>query len=587
MSLSRPLATAVLLLLIGSGIWWGRGALLKWGLQLVLENTALTATNFSGFSLDREQVTLDEIDFDLETNAGPLAVKLERVSAGYDLKPPKLNDVSIGKARIKFAYKPTAKSASTDASSPGKAAFPLDSLTIEHLQLEVDSPWGLAGFDGQAKLDFGQDKALKAQLSDQQQTLTIDVAHDFHAANLIVERRSGGQIFEWHAELDPPDANIAFHAGAESLIDWFSTSSLVPKALRAYVPSSATGAILSGIAAVKLRLTANSKDHFDNLHGWLLLTQNDDYLASTDLSMATQSGILAMDAHLDMPAAQAFALLKPWLPAATSNWQLSSGRTQATARIRWDSGKALSGIAHLKTQELSLLANGIKLSNADFDIDVANIAERSANLTLTAGSVEVDKQLQLGNLDVKAHNQARLLTLDHARVSVFGGLLKVLPGPLNFQQSPLLLTLGVQDIELTQLLAAFNDPQLTGTGRISGKLPLTMSKDAIEVNGGMLTGTRPGMLSYQGPAADSDNLAFKALRNLMYHSLQARLDYRPTGDYQLGLRLEGNNPDVMTGHPLAFNLNINGKLPEILRKSILSGDFEHSILEQSKNRNKP
>jgi hypothetical protein len=179
------------------------------------------------------------------------------------------------------------------------------------------------------------------------------------------------------------------------------------------------------------------------------------------------------------------------------------------------------------------------------------------------------------------------LTVEQAEAAIFDGLLAVMPGSLDFSQSPLLFTLALKDVDLAALLAALNYPKLTGSGRISGTLPVSIAENAIEIQGGTLSGKQPGKLSYQGPTTEGDNLAFKALRNLVYHDLQAGLDYQPSGDYRLSLHLQGKNPDLLDGHPLAFNLNLSGKLPELLQRSLLSGDFDRSVLEQMKNQQQP
>jgi hypothetical protein len=155
-----------------------------------------------------------------------------------------------------------------------------------------------------------------------------------------------------------------------------------------------------------------------------------------------------------------------------------------------------------------------------------------------------------------------------------------MPDTIRLEQTPILLTLRLHDVDLSQLLMSLHYPNISGTGTIAGELPLQLSAGAIDVQDGSLNGTQPGVLRYVGPA-DSQNIAFKALRNLVYRNLQAKVNYRPNGDYHLGLRLEGSNPEVLSGHPLAFNLNISGQLPELLQKGILAGDLERTILEQA------
>jgi hypothetical protein len=71
-----------------------------------------------------------------------------------------------------------------------------------------------------------------------------------------------------------------------------------------------------------------------------------------------------------------------------------------------------------------------------------------------------------------------------------------------------------------------------------------------------------------------------ALRNFHFQRLSAQVSYSADGTYRTLAKLEGNNPDFYGGYPIHFGLNINGKLPGMLRSAVLSGDFGRHILEQ-------
>ncbi|NJD04893.1 MAG: hypothetical protein FIA97_00145 [Methylococcaceae bacterium] len=187
-----------------------------------------------------------------------------------------------------------------------------------------------------------------------------------------------------------------------------------------------------------------------------------------------------------------------------------------------------------------------------------------------------------GELVLEASLLGRELKVEKAAVQVFGGALELEPSRLDFAERPIPLIVRIRDVDLAQALAALSQPGLSGGGTVSGVLPFRWMSDSIELEGGELTGAGPGVFRYRGPAAD-DSLAFRALRNFLYRQLQARLDYRPSGDYRLGVRLEGHNPDVLAGHPIAFKLNVSGRLPELLRQGILAGDFERPVLEMYQN----
>ena len=541
----------------------------------------LTAVNFSGFRLGRERAELDEIAFGLASEAGPWRFELKRISADYRLYPFAIGAIGIGDARIEFAYQPNSKPLSPQSNPSAGFSWPFEQLNVDHLLVAADTPWGIAEFDGRAKAGIGPANTLTVQLNDSKQALSLQTTENFRSASFRLEQAAAGKVFELSADrLDRADPQAVLRAGAPALLQWLTDSRLVPHQLRTRVSNTDLPALLPGLAAVELKLTADSRDNWEHLHGWLLLTKNSDYLASADFNLAPADSRVDVDAHLDLAAEQLLLLVKPWLPPNAASWQ-ADGRTQGTARLRGQTNTGITGIAHLKGWDLKLSIDGIKLDGGEFELDVDNWAEQSARLTAHADTIHLGKT-QLAALDFSARHQAGTLALQRAQVSVFGGLLAIAQGALDLRQRPIFLPLEVQDLDLAELLLALNYPQLSGDGRLSGKLPLRLDKDSIEMEGGMLAGTRSGRLSYLGPA-DGDNLAFKALRNLVYHTLKATLDYRPNGDYQLGLRLEGHNPELMSGHPLAFNLNLSGHLPELLQRSLLSGDFERSVLEQSRH----
>jgi hypothetical protein len=579
------IAACLLPFLLLTGIWFSRAFWIALVLQLTLDNTALTAVNFSGLHISRQRIELAELAVDVDTPSGPLSAALAHVGIDYDWSGAKRAVVSVGDARITYGYRPSEPSKTSLEATAGGLAFPLQHLSIQHLNLIVDSPWGAAAFAGTADATLGEDGSLDARFQDERQAISLIAGSGQQTANLTVDRSQGWRVFAVHAERrNPADQHAELHADARPLLEWLAATALIPQRFK---PDKALSEKLANLSGIKLKLSVDTADHFANLHSWLLLSEGDVYLASLDSSSVAPYKTIDFDAHLDLPATQAFELLKPWLPATYRAWQIKQGRLQGTARIRWQSKHGSTGIAHLKAQGLGLMINDLVVNDLDADIDVDDLLAQSARLRMTAASIEPGKSPKLRNLNFKGHHQGQILTVEQAEAAIFDGLLAVMPGTLDFSQSPLLFTLALKDVDLAALLAALNYPQLTGSGRISGTLPVSIAENAIEIQGGTLSGNQPGKLSYQGPAAEGDNLAFKALRNLVYHDLQAGLDYQPSGDYRLSLHLQGNNPDLLDGHPLAFNLNLSGKLPELLQRSLLSGDFDRSVLEQMKNRQQP
>ena len=572
-----------LMLLMGIGLWWQRGIVLQWGLNHLLQQTPLTQTRFSGLQMDLQQTQLAQMQFNLQTASGLLVAQLQGISLAYELQPVNLQSLHIDQAKLRFNYQPEDRP-KNDESTAATPALPLSQAEIDQLTLEIDTPWGVSQISGRFQLDALPSKPVLITVTDSAQTITLEIKADFSHAALAVVQASGAQIME--LRLDRPTLNdwqINLQADASALWQWLTTSELLPNQLRSEIKSAAFMQANPNIADMQFELTATSADNLDKLQGRLLLTRAKAYLASADMTLKPAKSQWQVDAHLDLAAAELMALLKPWLPGAMNGWQYPAGNLMGTVRLKGQSKLPIVGEVYLKAHHLDVLTGPVKATDGYLRLDVSNfvpliMAMEADFPTLQLGEKTVIKQLQ-----VNAGLNNRILILERATMPAFGGWLEVLPDKIDISQLPIMLTLGVHDMDLQQLLASLNYPPLSGTGRLNGKLPLSLSADSIEVRDGELTATQPGVLRYQAPGATEDNLALKTLSNMRYHSLQAKLNYQPSGDYRVGVRLEGKNPQVLSGHLVAFNLNLTGSLPELIKKGIMAGDFDKPILEQIKN----
>ncbi len=105
-------------------------------------------------------------------------------------------------------------------------------------------------------------------------------------------------------------------------------------------------------------------------------------------------------------------------------------------------------------------------------------------------------------------------------------------------------------------------------------------KQACILKMGYSNSTAPGRLAYTKEGVAGSNIGLQALENFQYQDFSGTVDYQSDGTYQIAIRLEGENPDLYGGHPIVFNLNISGSLPELFEALFITGDFEESILKQ-------
>lgn len=581
----RYLRAGIWLLLMGGaiGLWGQRDEVLQWALTQGLQNTSLLSPKISGARFDFRQAELANLQFKLQTPNGGITAELEGITADYDLRSARLNNIKMAKAHLRFDYQTADKAAGEQPATDEVLALPVRRLNIEQLELELETPWGVSRFAGRFDADFQPGKPLLIVLADAEQVIKAEVNPRLTNAKLVIEHSAGPGMMDLDLDRPAPtrlQANLK--ADLHESMQWLKSNSLIPEQLRDAIFSAAVVRIQPNLAGVQLNLSAASNDDLANLKGRLELTRNQAYLASAELALNTNKQRLAVDGHVDLQLAEFVGLIKPWLPETLDTWQFPAGQVMGTVRLNWQPKRPLKGEIYLNGYQLGMLAGPVKADDGFIRFAVKDLVKLAMQLEVDAPNLQIGQETTLHNLQFKARLNNRDLSLDRFGMPALGGLLSIEPETVNIDQRPIKFTLEVKNLDLAQLLDSLNYPRLSGTGTLTGKLPLRLASDSIELKDGKLNGTRPGVLHYQGPVSDNENLVFSALRNLQYHSLQAKLNYQPDGHYHVGLRLEGKNPQVLSGHAVAFNLNLNGLLPDLLQKGILAGDFEKPILEQVK-----
>ncbi len=144
-------------------------------------------------------------------------------------------------------------------------------------------------------------------------------------------------------------------------------------------------------------------------------------------------------------------------------------------------------------------------------------------------------------------------------------------------------TMVFTGLNLQQLLAFADFDGLTGSGKLDINLPIISEAAGAVVKNGTFESTEPGFLSYFQAGVPSSNIGLQALENFQYKSLSGTIEYRADGGYSVVIKLQGSNPDLYNGYPIAFSLNIAGVLPELFNALFISGNFEEAILKQVKS----
>jgi hypothetical protein len=207
------------------------------------------------------------------------------------------------------------------------------------------------------------------------------------------------------------------------------------------------------------------------------------------------------------------------------------------------------------------------------------------NTISASGPVSIETIALAGGIDV-AHIRADLylentetIGLKNLYAEVFDGQLNL--GSLRFSENRIEDTrVELSHINLGRLLAFADIDGLEGTGFLDISLPVGSDQSGIYVKNGTFSSNGPGRLAYTKEGVAGSNIGLQALENFQYKDLSGTINYQSDGAYQIAIRLEGKNPDLYGGHPIVFNLNISGSLPELFEAMFMTGSFEESILNQ-------
>jgi hypothetical protein len=177
------------------------------------------------------------------------------------------------------------------------------------------------------------------------------------------------------------------------------------------------------------------------------------------------------------------------------------------------------------------------------------------------------------------------LIIKEAKFPWGGGVIlaKSITIPLTMDK-PLPILIEVQNVDLTALLGKISGDKITGTGKISGTLPLTYFPDSsITLQEGTAQALEAGIISVPPSMLPGDNqqlsVARAALENFHYTSLKIGVYSGENNKSVIQLSLQGNNPDALEGRPVNLNVNLAGDVMQLLQQSLLPFNDFKKLLE--------
>jgi len=197
--------------------------------------------------------------------------------------------------------------------------------------------------------------------------------------------------------------------------------------------------------------------------------------------------------------------------------------------------------------------------------------------TINIKMLDVGLPLPDGTIKFRLLPEGRLV-VEHARWPLMDGTIGLSSALIDFARAENNATLAVDHIDLAQLLVLADVDGLSGTGTLSGQIPVRFEGTHQYIAGGKLAAEPPGgTLIYKSAtgdaaagAAQESKILFQALDNFRYEALDATLDGDLAGDLSVKVHLKGHNPELYEGYPIELNVNTDGPFVAMLKKSLFA-----------------
>ncbi|MDA9982809.1 YdbH domain-containing protein, partial [Gammaproteobacteria bacterium] len=287
------------------------------------------------------------------------------------------------------------------------------------------------------------------------------------------------------------------------------------------------------------------------------------------------------EVRIDFKAALAelFQDLKNYPDVVPTGLEFSDGRIEASFRSIPSTDRNDNEL-RIKVMGIRGRMGSLEFSDGSLKLDSTDLFTPIFRFESLNPMIKLANGVDVKNLSVSGRWQDGV-HLDHAGMFVLGGIINIEPVILDIDSAAHEISLQIIDIELGQILSLVGRDGLSGSGKLSGNIPLLLLDAAVAIDEGRLKNTTKGHISYEIGAETSSrlsNIAIQALQDFQYDLLDATLNYQVNGDYTIHVRLEGRNPELYDGFPVAFNIDLSGSLPELIQASLISRDFHSEIL---------
>ena len=298
---------------------------------------------------------------------------------------------------------------------------------------------------------------------------------------------------------------------------------------------------------------------------------------SVEHDSATNRGSLILEERIDFSE----PILTATVPDFAEPFDLDKGAIELDGAIRWGEELPVGATLNLGLDNVGAHYDEVVVTGLAGEINLAGTPEgwQIAASDLIANAVDVG--FPITEIGIRFSGDEHRIVVEEMSGALLGGTASAKPFAYALDTGETAFQLQLEDIDLARLLALEGE-DITGSGRLTGRLPVRLTGSEVAIHEGTVWAEGPGTIrlspsltsAFTQPGMD---IALKSLENFSYEKLESSVEYDTNGDLQLGLRLEGRNPDIEEGRPIHYNLNISENIPVLLRSLRLTDAVGRSV----------
>ena len=298
-----------------------------------------------------------------------------------------------------------------------------------------------------------------------------------------------------------------------------------------------------------------------------------------NLSTGRGSAVLAVPAFRMTPGGGEFRALAPSISGSASGSasgiDIQSGTVSADARLVWNK-KGLDAMGTVAIENINFAdpSSGTSVEGLTADIRLDQIIPPRTPVGQTIRIKRIGAGVSLNDLLLRfaliegTTAAIPAVQIDTFRTAFAGGILSIAPTVLDSEAGASQSTIKVELVDLAALLSAVGLENISGTGRLSGVIPVSTAGAAVGITGGRLATSEPGVLRIRSEAAKRAlaqggkevTLMLSALEDFRYETLTLEIEKKTAGEGRVILRTRGQNPAVRDGQPFVINLTLSGNV---------------------------